>query len=218
MTIPNPHAAALRTHWTALNTAIRFTDPELTDEAVLRRQAAMVQTARASLAAATPAAPQTAAAARSDLLATRTRRGASEGREREKVAALRQAGQTLPQVIAAAPAPRIDAILDSVEVLPEVLNASEPEVMATELRDAAFARLVELGEPDALLVVQAEAEDSAAGAWSRTLTEAPVGAVSIVTLTALRAADPAGYSEAFTDRIVVDYSAINRIETMATRV
>jgi len=217
MTTPNPHAAALRTYWTALNTAIRFTDPELTDDALLHRQAAMVQTARASLAAATPAAPQAAAAARSDVLATRTRQGASEDREREKVADLIQAGWTLPRVIAAASAPRIDAILDSVEVLPQVLNASDPEAVATELRGAAFARLVELGEPDALRVVKAEAEDSAADAWSRTLTEAQAGATSMVTLTALRAADTAGYSEAFTDRIVVDYSTVNRIETLATR-
>jgi hypothetical protein len=214
-----PNAKAYRDYVTATAAAVQLTDRELTPEANLRRQLAAITAARATLAAATPAAPQPAADGRTAVLEARSPRDGSQvalqGREQEKVATLLQAGRPLPEIIAEASPLRVAAILDDWERL--VQEDPSPQVAAAELRDAAFARLVALGETDAVKVANAEAEIARVDAWSRTLTEARGAAITLGTRQALKAADPEGYREAFGDGLAIDHHAIDRIETMAAR-
>ncbi|QIS39072.1 hypothetical protein [Clavibacter capsici] len=214
-----PYVAAYRDYATAIDAAVQLTDPERTHEANLRHQATAITDARGVLTGATPAAPEPGADDRRAVLEALSPQNASDvalqGREREKVATLLQAGRPLPEIIAEASPLRVAAILDDWERL--VQEDPSPQVAAAELRDAAFARLVALGEPDAVKVATAEAETAQLDAWSRVLTEAQGPAITLGSRQALKAADPERYREAFGDGLAIDHASIDRIETMTGR-
>ncbi|RIJ19410.1 hypothetical protein DZF97_00715 [Clavibacter nebraskensis] len=214
-----PFVAAYRDYATATDAAVRLTDPELTPDANGRRQAEALTAARGVLTTRTPPAPQTGADGRTAVLEARSPQNASDvalqGREREKVATLLQAGRPLPEIIAEASPLRVAAILDDWEQL--VQEDPSPQVAAAELRDAVFARLVALGEPDAVRVASVEADTAQLDAWSRVLTEVQGRAITMGTRQALKSADPEGYQVAFGGRLAIDHASIDRIETMAAR-
>ncbi|TFC26875.1 hypothetical protein E3O25_10770 [Cryobacterium sp. TMT1-3] len=212
------HAAAYRSSRLALAAALQFADNDLTIEAQARRRADMVTAARAQLTAATPAAPASRDR-QAEVLASRAPRTADDiaiqNREREKVLALVGAGRSLVGIIDAADESRLAAIVDSIEILPEVLASGDSVGIAAELRGRAFDRLVGLGAADAADAAADDAQDARQAAWSQALTEAQTGEVSMGVRQAIHAVDREGYAASFSDDVPVDQAALRRIEDPA---
>lgn len=205
------YAAARR----AIRAAVDYADHDLTPAALNRRRAAMLHDALARLVAAVPV-PTTPTTTIADVLAARAPRTADDialqGREREKVRALRDAGHPLATILADASQVRVAAILDDLDVMPEVQGEVDPAAAADWVRAAALARLAELDAPDAVAVTAQATEAARTTAWARALTAAQTREVDMETRLAIRASDPDGYAVAFADDIAVDWGNVQRIQ------
>ena len=152
-------APAVQSYLSTLN-AVLLDDPNLSDLGNAERRRTAVATAQAALTALSPAEPAPVdRSAVFDALRPHTVDDvATQGREREKVAALLDAGRNLGRIIGDGDRLRLAAIADTIETMPQVLESPDGEAIAAEVRDAIFARLVDLGEPDAVKVATLEAE------------------------------------------------------------
>ncbi|MFE1644118.1 hypothetical protein ACFM35_00880 [Microbacterium sp. P01] len=214
MTNTTTPGAAYASYISALRAAEVFTDPDLNAAAIGRRKAEMIRAAKAAFIAATPELPavtQTPASVLAALAPQTADDVAKFAREREKVAALRDAGQGLEAIMSAADARRVAAILDDADVV----GATDP-AEAERIRELSFARLVALGTPDA---VTAEAEATAlakAEAWRAVFEEGVSGDVGVASRTAVYGADEDDYSRAFSNdgQPSLNWANVNRIEAL----
>lgn len=194
------HAAAFAGFVRDAHTALSQQDRDKTPAANARAQRQRLQRARAALAARIPAIPEVAGPTRAEILdgirPSTADTLALAAREREKVEALLRAGRRLDQIIAGASLARLGAILDSLETLPEVLASSEGAQIVAEFEAIAFDRLAALDYEPAVERIRAEEAVAPDAAWSRVLTEALDGPVTVGAWTALYRADEAGYREA----------------------
>jgi hypothetical protein len=214
----NPAASAYRAFREALVSAPTYTDPRLTGTANGEERAKLIRSARAALAAAIPEVPQRTVT-RADVFAARAPKTADDvaiqGREREKIMELRQAGQSFAQIIGNASEVRVAALIDVVEGI----AAAEP-AQSAELSELLYDRLVALGAQDAVTAAAEDQATTATTAWHDALTEASeVGEVSVRNRTAVYLADPDGYSQAFSaGDTPVDWATVTRIESAHTEV
>lgn len=116
-------------------------------------------------------------------------------REWQKVQALRDAGRRLEEIISTATPARLGAVLDNLEIMPEVLASNDGQVIIGEFEGLVFDRLAALDHPPAVQRIQAEERIAVPAAWNRLLTEALDGPISIAAQTALYRADVEGYRE-----------------------
>ena len=94
--------------------------------------------------------------------------------------------------------------------MPEVLNSPAGEAIAAEFRDLIFARLVALGEPDAVRVANAEAEAAPALAARAFIADTLAnGTPTYEGLVAVHAVDPALYDLLADGIRDVDHAAID---------
>lgn len=223
MTDTTPWATAYAQHRRDVAAAVAYTDWQATPDEVAKHRAQMLRAARDRLAAAIPEVPESSAPKRADVVAARLPRTAddvaAQGREREKILALLDAGRSLGSLVAQADEVRLAAIIDSIETLPGVLASSDPEGVAAELRDLAFRRLVDLGAPDAVAVAHAEAVTAPTAAWSRLMREALDGEPTLGARQAVYQADRPGYEAVLAtdpdlgDAVRRATSAVERIGT-----
>lgn len=194
------HAAALAGFFRDAHAALTVQDRDRTSEANARVQREALTRARGALSARIPSVPEIAGPSRAEILdgirPTTADSLAVAAREREKVQALRDAGRRLDQIIAGASPVRLGAIIDSLEIMPEVLASSEGDQIVAEFEALAFDRLATLGHEPAVERIRAEEAIAPDAAWSRVLTEALAGPVTVGAWTALYRADEAGYREA----------------------
>lgn len=195
----NTHAAALAGFFRDAHAALNRQDRDKTPEANDRARREGLARARADLAARIPAVteiPGSRAEILDGIRPTTADSLAVAAREREKVEALRNAGRRLDQIIATASPARLAAILDSLEILPEVLASSEGDQIVAEFEGLIFDRLASLGDDAATARLSAEQEVAAPNAWSRVMTEALTGPVTVSAYSALYRADPEACREA----------------------
>lgn len=194
------HAAALARFFRDAHAAVSTQDRDKTPAANSRAQREGLAHARAVLAARIPAVTEPSGPDRSQILdgirPTTADSLALAAREREKVEALRNAGRRLDQIIATASPERLGAILDSLEIMSEVLASSGGSEIVAEFESLAFDRLASLGHEPAVERLRAEETTAPDAAWSRVLTEALTGPVTMGAWTALYRADETGYREA----------------------
>lgn len=196
----NTHAAALREFRAAVRAALDSNDPDKTPEANARARRDALTRAREIFAAQIPAAVEPTGPSRAEILDAHRPVTADalavSAREWEKVRALLDAGRRLDQIIAGAPPARLGAILDSLEIMPEVLASSEGDQIVAEFEGLIFDRLASLGDDAATARLAAEAEVAAPNAWSRVMGEALTGPVTVSAYSALYRADPEACREA----------------------
>lgn len=194
------YAQALRQFRAAARAALDIHDPDKTPEANARARRDAITRAREVLAAQIPAAVEPTGPSRAEILnAHRTSTAdtlAVAAREREKVEALRNAGRRLDQIIAGASPARLGAIRDNLEIMPEVLASSEGDQIVADFEGLIFDRLASLGDDAATARLSAEQEVAAPNAWSRVMTEALTGPVTVSAYSALYRADPEACREA----------------------
>jgi len=180
-----------------LRAAEAYQNPDLTDPALLKVRAKMIADARAELAANRPAAPEQIADPRASVLAGLAPRNADDvalhSNERRKMADLMGAGRGLSQIVQGADAQRLAALLDDVEVHPEVLQSGNPAVAAENYRREIFDRLVSIEHEPAVAAAKVIADHEVQDAWSAALDEVGRGPISGLTRTRLYNADRDGY-------------------------
>ncbi|MCT9000790.1 hypothetical protein [Microbacterium memoriense] len=191
---------ALRQFYAAVHVALSQNDPDKTPEANERARRGGLARARADLAARIPSISEPSGPDRAAILAgirpTTADSLAVAAREREKVQALLAAGRRYDQIIPTASRERLGAILDDLEILPEVLASSEgPEIVA-EFEAHVFDRLATLGHEPAVERLRAEETIALPNAWSRVMTEALTGPVTVGAHSALYRADAEACREA----------------------
>lgn len=171
-------------------------DPHLTPDGLRARQRREVEAIRARLTAAMPTPPQAVPDRQPvlDALAPTTADAiARVQHEQAKVSALISAGRLLPEVIANASRDRLAAILDGLETMPEVLEATRPESLVAALREMVWDRLVQVDE-GAQRVIAAEEATIPARAWSTILEGvAATGSVPYEGLVLLRQVDEVAF-------------------------
>lgn len=196
----SPFAEAVTAYLAALREAAAFTDPDLNATAAARRREAMAVEAHRALRSTLDSLPAPGSDPRDRVLdglrASTADEVAVQGREREKVEALLRAGKPLGQIIADADAVRVAAILDHLEVMPDVLNNDQPTAMIAEVRALVFDRLAEVEQPDAVAAAAAHRDWATATAQRDVLESITRGTVSMGALTALHRADPDSYRAA----------------------
>lgn len=184
----------------ALRAAAEFTDKNLTPEANRRTRTDMAAAANQSLRAVIAALPELGEDPRMAVLSVLSAKTADEvalqGREREKVDALLGSGKTMHEVIAQSDETRLGAILDNLEVLPEVLASSAPDAIIAEVQVSIFERLAMHENKAAATAAEAFGEWAVATAQRDVLTGIVQGGSSMAGLIALRKVDPAGYEAA----------------------
>lgn len=193
-------AAALREFRTAAEAALNSNDPDKTPEANARARRDALTRAREIFAAQIPAAVEPTGPSRAEILAAHRPATADalavSAREWEKVRALLGAGRRLDQIIAGASPARLAAILDGLEIMPEVLASSEGDLIVAEFEGLIFGRLASLGDDAATARLTAEQEVAAPNAWSRVMSEALRGEVTTGAYSALYVTDPDACREA----------------------
>lgn len=199
-TTPAPFADTVAAYLAALRAASEYADADLTPEALTRRREELTTAAHRALTGQLDALPDPGddprTAALDALRATTADDVAVQGREREKVTTLLASGKSLDRIIAEADAVRVAAILDNLEVMPDVLASDTPGAIIAEVRALAFDRLAEVGDPGAVAAAAAHSEWAATAARRNVLGSIAQGAVSTAALTALYHADPEGYQVA----------------------
>lgn len=210
----NIQAAALRQYRTAAEAALNSNDPDKTPEANGRARRDALTRAREIFAAQIPAAVEPTGPSRAEILDAHRPVTADalavSAREWEKVRALLDAGHRLDQIIAGASPARLGAILDNLEIMPEVLASSEGDLIVAEFEGLIFDRLAALGDDAATARLRAEQEVATPNAWSRVMTEALSGPVTISAYTDLSRADAEAYREAQASEIPGLGDAIRR--------
>lgn len=151
--------AAQNAYLAAMSSIVTIDDPNLSSHGVVEKRRATIDAAQSALSAHLPA--EQAMPSRAPALdALRPQTGddvAVQDREWAKVEALRASGRRLEHIIASADRPRLAAIADSIETLPEVLGTPAGKAIAAELRDVVFSRLVALGDDQAVTIAEQEA-------------------------------------------------------------
>ena len=207
-------AEALRQFRAAARAALDIHDPDKTPEANARARRDALTRAREVLAAQIPAAVEPTGPSRAEILDAHRPVTADalavSAREWEKVRALLDAGRRLDQIIAGASPARLGAILDNLEIMPEVLVSSEGDQIAAEFEGLIFDRLASLGDDAATARLAAEGKVAAPNAWSRVMTEALAGEVTTGAYSALYLADPEACREAQASEIPGLGDAIRR--------
>lgn len=193
-------AEALRQFRAAARAALDIHDPDKTPEANARARRDALTRAREVLAAQIPAAVEPTGPSRAEILDAHRPVTADalavSAREWEKVQALRKSGRRLDQIITGASPDRLGAILDNLEILPEVLSSSEGNQIVAEFEALIFDRLAALGDDAATARLNAEQEVASPNASSRVMTEALSGEVTTGAYTALYRADPEACQQA----------------------
>lgn len=194
------HAEALRQFRAAARAALDIHDPDKTPEANARARRDALTRTRDIFAAQIPAAAEPTGPSRADILDAHRPSTADAlavtAREWEKVQALRESGRRLDQIITGASPDRLGAILDNLEILPEVLASSEGDQITAEFEGLIFDRLASLGDDAATARLSAEGKVAAPNAWSRVMGEALTGPVTVSAYSALYRADPEACREA----------------------
>lgn len=188
------YAEALRQFRAAARAALDIHDPDKTPEANARARRDAITRAREIFAAQIPAAVEPTGPSRADILNAHRPSTADTlavaAREWEKVQALRKSGRRLDQIITGASPARLGAILDNLEILPEVLASSEGDQIVAEFEGLIFDRLASLGDDAATARLATEGKVAAPNAWSRVMTEALTGEVTTGAYSTLYLADP----------------------------
>lgn len=196
----NAEAADLRQFRTAAEAALNSHDPDKTPEANARARREALTRAREIFEKQIPAAVEPTGPTRAEILDSHRPATADTlaiaTREWEKVQALLGAGRRLDQIIAGASPVRLGAILDRLEIMPEVLASSEGDLIVAEFEGLIFDRLASLGDDAATARLSAEQEVATPNAWSRVMTEALSGEVTTGAYSALYLADPEACREA----------------------
>ena len=197
-TTPSTFADAVGAHLAAVEAAEAFTDDDLTPEAVQRKRAEMHRDAQAVLAARVGELPDPGDDPRREALdalrATGADQIAAEQRELGIVRELLDSGRELGRIIANADATRAAAILTHREVI--ALDSPNSEAAAAEIADAVFARLEQIGHPEAVAAADRLAEWEAATARRDVLHGIQQGGVPLGSFQALSQAAPDDYAAA----------------------
>ena len=207
-------AEALRQFRAAARAALDIHDPDKTPEANARARRDAITRAREIFAAQIPAAVEPTGPSRAEILNAHRPSTADTlavaAREWEKVQALRKSGRRLDQIITGASPDRLGAILDNLEILPEVLASSEGGQITAEFEALIFDRLAALGDDSAMGRLDAEGKVAAPNAWSRVMTEALTGEVTTGAYSTLYLADPEACRDAQASEIPGLGDAIRR--------
>lgn len=197
-----------------LSSVLSIDDPNLSEQGKFEKRRATIKRAQSALSAHLPAeqaVPDRAAAL--DALRPTTADGvAVQAREWQKVEALLAAGRNLRHIIGNADRPRLAAIADGIEVMPDVLNSADGEAIAREVRDVVFARLVALGDEVAVRIADEEAAAAPVIAARAYLTDTlDRGAPGYDGLAAIHRVDPTLYGLLRDGADQHDLSAIERM-------
>lgn len=197
-------------------TAVQFQDPDFTNSAITRRRHEGVMQARAELLKALPAAPEAPKVNAQTVIAGRTLRTADQvavaQQELGIVERLLAAGQPIEQIIHGASAARLDAILAHAEVLPAVLGSADPATVVAEVQARVFDRLIETGDPQAVIARDAQAQYDQQAAWREVVTDTIEGRQTGGGLTALFHSD----SEGFDALMASNTDPVTNADTLAT--
>jgi hypothetical protein len=178
-------------------TAVKFVNPDFTHNAITRHRHDGVMKARAELLKSLPAEPEAPKVNAGTVLAARAPRTADQvavaQHEFAIVERLLASGQPITQVIRDATPARLDAVLAHVEVLPSVLGSSEPQKVVEGVHQQVFGRLVELGDPQAVIARDAQAQFDEQSAWRQVIADTIEGRETGGGLTALFNADSEGF-------------------------
>ena len=183
---------------TDLKAAVTKHDGDLTATANTKRRHEAVMAARGALI---PSIPAEAKVTRSrvDFLAGLTPKTADAVAVAQYefgiVERLLGAGHPIEAVIRDASPARLQAISAYVETLPSVLGATEPAVVAAELRERVFEALADGGDATASIIRAEEQDVATQNAWRGFLVESLEGTGTIGGRTDLFAADPEGYKQ-----------------------
>lgn len=199
----------------ALNSIATHIDPTLSPEGLSQWQRAQVEQWRAKTAQITPSVPTVPE--RSTVLDGLKPRTADDvalhAREREKVAALVNAGRPIESIIASADSVRLAAILDGLETSDDVLASGQGEAIIAERTSAIFDRLAEVDDA-ARKIADAEAAAAPGQAWHAMFSDAVAqGVAGVAAKTALYRADASAYDLVASAEREVDVAAIDRIIT-----
>ncbi|WP_434811856.1 hypothetical protein [Microbacterium sp. bgisy189] len=198
MTDTIPFAAAVQQYRTALATAMRFNDANLSEQGNAQRRRDIVSKARADLLAKRPLLPQSGES-RDSVLASMTATTADEiarlQHAQSKVRARLDAGQPLSRIIADADEQTALAIADLVDTLPQVLQSNDGAAIVDETRSLVFDRLADLGVERAATSRDMAQRNAPAIAWHAAMTEAAEhGNASIGAWANVHRADADGYN------------------------
>lgn len=207
-------ATAQNAYLHALSGVLTIDDRNLSPHGVHERRRATIAQAQEALSAHLPAElPKVDRSTALDALRPQTiDEVAVQGREWRKVEALRAAGRRLESIIAGADRTRLAAIADSIETMDEVLNTPAGDDIAAELRDVVFARLVALGDEEAVRIAAEEAAAAPVLAARAYLVDTlDRGAPGYDGLAAIHAVDPTLYALLRDGAAQHDTAAIERM-------
>ena len=197
----------------ALNSIATHTDPNLSPEGLAQWQRAQVEQWRAKTAQITPSVPTVPE--RSTVLDGLKPRTADDvalhAREREKVAALVNAGRPIESIIASADSVRLAAILDGLETSDDALASGQGDAIIAERTAAIFDRLAEVDDA-ARKVADAEAAVAPGQAWHTMFSDAAEqGVAGVAAKTALYRADASAYDLVAAAEREIDVASIERM-------
>lgn len=197
MTNSKTLADAIAKFRSATTSAVNFHDPDLTNSAITRRRHQAVMQARSELLKALPPQPDAPKVNRATVLAGRAPKSADQvamiQQEFSIVERLLAAGQPIEQIILNASPARLDAILAHAEILPSTLRSTDPTAVVEAVRGHVFDRLVETGDPNAVMARDAQLAHDRQVAWREVITGTIEGDRYGRGLAALHRTDPEGF-------------------------
>lgn len=178
-------------------TAVKFHDPDFTNNAITRRRHTGVMAARGELLKSLPAEPEAPKVTPATVLADRAPRTADQvavaQHEFALVERLLASGQPVEALILGATPARLDAILAHAEVLPSTIGSADPAAVVASIQEQAFDRLLELGDPKATIAAEAQRQHDEQAAWREVIKDTIEGRETGAGTTALFNADPEGF-------------------------
>lgn len=189
--------AAIAKYRTDTATAVKFHDPDFTNNAITRHRHQGVMAARGELLKSLPTQPEAPKVTPASVLADRAPRTADQvavaQHEFALVERLLASGQPVEALILGATPARLDAILSHAEVLPSTLGATDPASVVADVQRQAFDRLIELGDPKATIAQEAQRQHDEQAAWREVIKDTIEGQETGAGLTALFGADREGF-------------------------
>ncbi|MEJ1092198.1 hypothetical protein [Microbacterium istanbulense] len=177
--------------------AVKFVNPDFTNNAITRHRHEGVMKARAELLKSLPAEPEAPKVNRASVIAgltpTTADQIAVQARELGIVDRLIASGRTLAEVMHGASPERLAAIASNAEVMPEVLRSDDPAAVVASIHERVFEALVEAGHPQAVIARDAQAQFDEQAAWREVVKDTIEGAQTGAGLTALFKADQEGF-------------------------
>jgi hypothetical protein len=197
---------AFGNYLTAAQAAVKFHDPNYTNNAITKERAKRLQAARAELAKVLPsriereAAPDTSAMndALAQLAVTNADTAAVSQNEWAKVKAMLDNGRNLAKLIEQSDQRRLMAIMDHLDTDLVAGTGDEAGVRA-EVSQAVLARLGDLGDAKAQAALAGQTAGAHDRAWHEVIAQATRGEVNIPARTALKRASADDYDAAFPD-------------------